>query len=104
MIQAVIVLSWLALPVLALYFVVRYGWPGKKMDPSMAWHLSLTTVVVGAEAVALLLSSKILWLAAIVYAGSVSIMVWRIVILERQKARERRWRRGRIDPAIEEGE
>lgn len=104
MMEAVIVLSWLALPVLAAYFVIRYGWPGKKMDPTMAWHLALTTAVVGVEAVALLLAQKILWLAAVAYAASVAIMVWRIVILERQKFFERRERRRRNDPAIEEGE
>jgi len=79
--RAFILSAWLIMPVLALAFLILFGLPVRYRDRAMAWHLVLTTLIAGLEPVGFLLSGLSLWPAAIIYVGSLSVMVWRLILL-----------------------
>lgn len=88
--NAIIVISWFLLPVMALLFLIRFGRPGKYMDPEMAWHLWVSTALLGGEAVALLVANLSLIPAAFIYVGSVGLMGWRLWLLHQSLRRQKK--------------
>jgi hypothetical protein len=53
----------------------------------------LTTLLAAAEPVGLLFAEQSLWPLSLIYVGSIAVFVWRYVLLEHQKRRDRRKRR-----------
>ena len=81
----IIVFAWVLMALSASAFLLVFGRPGKYMDRTMAWHLWLTTALAGLEPLGLLLAGLSLWPALIIYTGSVGVMVWRFVLLVRER-------------------
>jgi hypothetical protein len=85
--QVTIVVAWIAISVLAFVFVLIFGPPSRYVDKTMAWHLAFTTALAGLEPIGLLLAGVSLVPAAIIYVGTIAVMVWRLVLLLRERAR-----------------
>lgn len=92
--ETFVLFAWLTLPIHAVVFLVLFGWPGRYRDTTMAWHLALTTAIAGLEPVGFLLSGLSVWPAAVIYAGSLGVMWWRIGLLWRTRRRAKLSRSG----------
>lgn len=85
--ETTIAIAWIALAVLAFVFLLIFGRPSRYVDKTMAWHLAITTALAGFEPIGLLLAGVSLIPAAVIYVGSIGVMVWRIVLLLRERIR-----------------
>lgn len=99
--QLLILFAWFTIPIRAAVFLFLFGWPSKKADRVMAWHLALTTLVAGLEPVGFLLSGLSLWPSALIYVGSMAIMDWRLALLIQQRRRERRARAEAVEESTD---
>ena len=90
----VILAEWILTAVGAGGFLVLYGKPWKYVDRVMAWHLTAVTAVAGLEAAGLLLAVVLgelpLIPTALVYGAATGVVYWRMVLLVRERRRQRK--------------
>lgn len=91
-VESLVVLSWLVIMVFGIAFNVAIGRPSRSLDPTMTRHAVSSTTVTVLEVVALVLASRTLLIAAIIYPVSAAVMVWRFALLiqTRRRAKLRR--------------
>jgi len=88
-----LIIEWSATLLVAVVFLVVYGWPSRYEDRTMSWHIVSVTAVAAIESAGFLaLAAGVQippWVYVAIYGAGAAVMAWRLGLLLNTRREQR---------------